>query len=166
MLCRWGLSLPLHSTGKIFHTDYRRADLSNVRIGDKKKSSASLLEIEIRFIVSSHINITRRCQRVWLHIVQTTCYTTAYQVRHKGTCTYVSRTKNYTLQTETSRAKCYNPALGVTRAMSYPKEGVTTSQQELQFEFPRILAMATVWGFPRATSFPRFLKTHQVLVFF
>lgn len=122
---------------------------ANVRIGDKKKSSASLLEIEIRFTVSSHMNITRRCQGIWLHIVETSCYNAAHQVQYKGTCTYVSRTKIYTLHTETSpRTRCYNPALGVTRAMSYPKGGVTMSQQELQFGFPRILAMAKSLGFP------------------
>jgi len=140
---------------------------TNVSIGDKKKSSASLLEIEIRFTISSHMDITRRCQSVWVRIVQTSCYNAAHQVRYKGTRTYVSRTKIYTLHTETSpRTRCYNPALSVIRVMNYPKGSVTMSQQELLFGFSRILAMATVWGFPWATGFPRILKTHQVLVFF
>ena len=122
--------------------EIRHIFTDNVRIGDKKKSSASLLEIEIRLTVSSHMNITRRCQRVGLRIVQTSSYNAAHQVRYKGTCTYASRTKIYTMHTEASpRTRCYNPALGATLAMSYRKGGVTMSQQELQFGFSRILAI-------------------------
>jgi hypothetical protein len=85
------------------------------------------------------MNITRRCQSVGLRIVQTSCYNAAQQVRNKGTCTYASRTNIYTLHTEASpRTRCYNPALGVIRAMSYRKGSVTMSQQELQFGFSRI----------------------------
>ena len=118
--------------------EIRHIFTDNVRIGDKKKSSASLLEIEIRLTVSSHMNITRRCQRVGLRIVQTSSYNAAHQVRYKGTCTYASRTKIYTMHTEASpRTRCYNPALGATLAMIYRKGGC--------YHVP---ARATVWVFP------------------
>jgi hypothetical protein len=111
---------------------------ANVRIGDKNKSSASLLENEIRLTVGSHMNIIPRYQRVWLNIVQTPCYSTAHQVRHKGIKHMLSRTNIFTLHAETPpRARCYNPALGVTQAMSYPKGGC--------YQVP---ARATVGVFP------------------
>jgi hypothetical protein len=111
---------------------------ANVRIGDKKKYSASLLENEIRLTVSSHVNIIRRYQRVWLNIVQTPCYNTAHQVRHKGICTYVITHKYFhTACRNTPQCKVLKSGTGCYPSDELPQGGC--------YQVP---ARATVGGFP------------------